>query len=453
MLLIKKYILILIFLFNSIIFIKSKQIILPFKTETNNEISNYIESLIDNRIYITTEIGEPPQNINLYLTMDSCFLMVTNSSLDSSYYNSYKSKTYLNKSKTTYYFEYFSNAYHSTENFIFQTSYDNSQRKTFNDIEFIHVLEYNINNYISSGYFGLQFPKKNKMNIFENLKKSNVISSPIFNLYYTTDKEGYLSIGELPSQNNDEKNTYSIKRTKPLPCTSDGGLNSDLCWYLKFNDIKFGDIKANRDRGAEIVPEIGFIKGTLDYKEKIIGNYFNKELETKCQLKKYEQLFLYYECDKNTNISTFKDLVFSHEEFMCDFILTKDDLFTQYGDKLYFLIVFDQHLSHGNNWELGKPFIKKYNFSYDISNKLIYYYDKNAKEKEKENKMFYKKNTLIYWIIIGILGLSVIIMIALVLGKDIFKPKKKLANELKEDIDYLYQENKEVNKETSLGIS
>ena len=449
MLLMKKYNLILIFLSNFIKFTYSNQIIFPFKTEINNEISNYIESLIDNKIYITTEIGDPPQKINLYLTMDSCFLMIANSSIDSSYYNSYKSKTYLNKSKTSYYFEYFSNAYHATENFCFQTSYDNSQKKVFNNIEFIHVFEYNANNYISSGYFGLQLPKKNKMNIFEHLKNSNVISSNIFKLYYTSDNEGYLSIGELPSPENDDKNIYSVKRANPLPCTSDGGFNSDLCWYLKFNDIKFGDIKVNRDRGAEIVPEIGFIKGTLEYKEKIIVNYFNKNLKTKCQLKAYEQVFFYYECDKDSDISSFKDLVFSHQEFMCSYVLTKDDLFKKFGDKLFFLIVFDQHLSYGNNWQFGKPFVKKYNFSYDIGSKLIYYYVKNEKEKDRIKG----KNTLIYWIIIGVLGLCVIIMVTLVLAKVFYKPKKKLANELKEDLDNLNQENEENNKENSLGIS
>ena len=130
--------------FNLFIFIKTNQIILPFKTEEINikllESSNYIESVKDNKIYITIEIGDPPQKVNLYITMDTYFLLVANSSIDSSYFNSGKSKTYYNSSKSDYYFEYFSNAYYAYDNFIFQTSYDSSKTKLFNNIEFIHPM-------------------------------------------------------------------------------------------------------------------------------------------------------------------------------------------------------------------------------------------------------------------------------------------------------------------------
>ena len=53
----------------------------------------------------------------------------------------------------------------------------------FKNIEFIHVLEYSASNYILSGYFGLQLPKKNKINIFDNFKKSNAISSTKMNIH------------------------------------------------------------------------------------------------------------------------------------------------------------------------------------------------------------------------------------------------------------------------------
>ena len=454
----KKYILFFIVLNNFILFIKSNQIIFPFKTEDINiESSNYIESVIKNKIYITIEIGEPPQKINLYLTMDTCFLMIANSSIDSSYYNSDKSKTYVNTSKTSYYFEYFSNAYHATENFIFQTSYDSINTKVFKNIEFIHVLEYSASNYILSGYFGLQLPKKNKMNIFDNFKKSNAISSHIFNLFYTSDNEGYLSIGELPFQFKDNQNEYSQKKVNALPCENQNGINNDLCWYLKFNDIKFGDIKVNRERDADISPDFGVIKGTQEYMEKIKINYFDKLFGNKCNLNLYENSLYYYECDKDVNISSFKDLIFSHEEFMYNFVLTKDDLFIQYRDKIYFLVVFDKFLSYGNNWILGKPFIKKYNFSYDADSKLILFYTnanevKEAEKNKIKNKIIEIPNTFGYWIIIGILVLCVLVMALLVIIKVFYQPKKKLANELKEDIDYSNQENSGNYKENSLGI-
>lgn len=456
MFLLKKFKLIFIFslllFFNFIIFTNSNQIIFPFKTEEiNDESLNYIEGIQDNKIYITIEIGKPPQKIKLYLTMNTCFLLIANSSIDSSYYNSEKSNSYVNISKNTPYFEIFTNAYLSKENFNFQTSYDKTNTKEFTNIEFMHVLEYSSSAYISPGYLGLQLPKKNKMNIFDNLKISNAISSHIFNLNYTSDNEGFLSIGEFPSQYNENNEKDVIKRTTALPCNNDYASNNDLCWELKFNDVEFGDIKVNRDRGAEIIPELGFIKGTKEYQTKIQENYFSKYHNNNCKLNNYGSFFYYYECDKNIDISSFKDLVFSHQEFMYDFILTKNDLFKEYKDKIYFLIVFDYYLKYGDNWKLGKPFIKKYSFVYNAESKHIYYYDKqNGNRKGKENGGSSK--TYIYWIIIGFLGIAMIVMIALVLTKIIFKPEKKKANELtenNEDIDYTNQGD----KENSLGIS
>ena len=137
---------------------------------------------------------------------------------------------------------------------------------------------------------------------------------------------------------------------------------------------------------------------------------------------------------------------------MYNFVLTKDDLFKEYGDKLYFLIVFDKFLSLNNYWILGKPFIKKYSFLYDIDSKQIYFNvnDNNIKENEGGS------NFIIYWVIISVLGLCVIIMISFVLIKIFLKPKKKKANELKEDIDFLNEEsnnNDNDNNKNNLGIS
>ena len=53
---------------------------------------------------------------------------------------------------------------------------------------------------------------------------------------------------------------------------------------------------------------------------------------------------------------------------MEEFVLTYDDLFMEKGDKLFFLVVFD--LSNSKiTWLLGKPFLKKYFFSYNYDKK------------------------------------------------------------------------------------
>ena len=444
------FIISLIVYFSIISFISTEQIIIPFKTEPINiDSSKYIESITYNKIYITIDIGEPAQKINLYLTMDTSLLLIADSSINDSYYNIGKSNTYLKIGKIDQsYFEYYSKANYANDSFHFPTSYDNSSKKKFNNIQFIHIIEYSEQKYLSSGYFGLQLPKKNKkINIFEN------INSYIFNLKYTSDSEGYLSIGEF------NKNEEGVKRAKALPCINDNYIYNNLCWYLKFNDIKFGDIKVNRQREALIAPELGFIRGSNEYRQKIEENYFDKILKGKCTLKLSENNYYYYECEKNTDLSSFKDLVFFHQDLMHNFSLTKDDLFITYGDKIYFLIVFDKFLSSEEFWKLGKPFIKKYNFTYDIDTKQIYFYDHNFDKHNsgdhKNIEKFGSQKYNILLVIIGVLCLSVIIMIALVTTKIILQPKKKKANELKDDFDYINEDskNKNNNNQDFFGIS
>jgi hypothetical protein len=366
--------------------------------------------------------------------MDTNYLIIANSSIDNSYYNNEKSITYKNISfLDNYFLEYFKKGYLAKETFLFKTSLNNNEKQKFNNIEFIHALEYKDNIIKNSGYFGLQIPKKYKPNIYKSLKKENVISEEYWNLKYTSDDKGYFILGEYPSEYNDEIN---VRKTNALPCTEE---NTNLCWHLKFNDIKFGEINVNRDRLAEITPELGFIIGTGEYEQKISENFFNK-FNNKCQKKSTEDYkYNYYECDKDFDTSNFKNLEFIHTDLEFDFIMTKDDLFKIYNNKIYFLIIFSVYSE--KSWKLGKPFIKKYNFGYNTDNNKIYFYHKEEKVDESKNN----SNT-IYYIVIGVLGIGAIIMAIFVIINKYFKPKRKIANELKEEI------NISSNQDNALGI-
>ena len=51
----------LLIIFSTFYLIKPKKIVFPFKTEISDILSsNYIDKYIQNKIYITTEIGSPP---------------------------------------------------------------------------------------------------------------------------------------------------------------------------------------------------------------------------------------------------------------------------------------------------------------------------------------------------------------------------------------------------------
>jgi hypothetical protein len=89
-------------------------------------------------------------------------------------------------------------------------------------------------------------------------------------------------------------------------------------------------------------------------------------------------------------------------------------------------------------FELGKIFLKKYFFSYDIDRKTISFYNKNIPINTKvENNENNNKSFSIYLIIGGILFIITACVIGFFFGKKCYeKVRNKRKNELEEDYDY-----------------
>jgi hypothetical protein len=207
-------------------------------------------------------------------------------------------------------------------------------------------------------------------------------------------------------------------------------INNDFSWTFSFTDIKIGKQKLTIYRLADYSPQLGLIKGTSEYLA-IIKPYFEslgkcKLIEIEFKNEKYE----YYECEKNTNINNFEPLIFVHQELENNFVLTKDDLFIDYNEKKYFLILF-QKGAYKQKWELGKPFTKKFKFSFEHESRNILFYKdlKQIEEKNDESKI--KSIIIIIGAIIGIVALIGGIYIG---KKFCSQKKKKKANELEDEI-------------------
>ena len=86
-------------------------------------------------------------------------------------------------------------------------------------------------------------------------------------------------------------------------------------------------------------------------------------------------------CDKNKivddiffDISTFPSLNFYHREMNYTFHLTYKELFIEINDIYYFLIV--DILTNNDYWQLGVPFLRKYQTTFNIDTRKIYFYNK-----------------------------------------------------------------------------
>ena len=85
--------------------------------------------------------------------------------------------------------------------------------------------------------------------------------------------------------------------------------------------------------------------------------------------------------EKEFKIYEFPSLYLFKEEFNFIFELNYKDLFKEIGDQYYFLIVYFPFSS--TNFELGKPFLKKYQLSYNVDMSTIHFYQKNDENKKE----------------------------------------------------------------------
>ena len=436
-------------------FIASKKIIIPFKTSYYSNI-DYIKSLLYNHIYTQLEIGDNKQIVNLGISTEESLFAVESSYINESNYNSKKSTSYKNNTKLHIIndnFHKYSEGDILNDTFYFYDSFSMKDIKAFNNIMFGYITKIGKNysrdeiGYLDNtkklinGAIGLKitvdYNYENHPSIIKSLKNLNLIENLVWSINYTNDKEGYLILGEHPYQYDSE--SYSEDKRRKTPCSTTEGEKRDFSWTFSFTDIKVGSNKLNSYRNADYSPQYGLIIGTSEYFS-LIKSYFEK-LE-KCVLLEIEyrkNKYSYYECDKNINNNNFEPLVFVHNELENNFYLDKDDLFIDYNNKKYFLVLFQKESSE-QKWALGKPFVKKYQLFFDHESKNILYYEKIAKEESEIN----------YLLIVVIILLSIAaVIIGIIFGKFLVSNKKKKANELDDEINKNYDNNDDYNK---LGV-
>ena len=245
----------------------------------------------------------------------------------------------------------------------------------------------NINN-ITFGILGLQLFPKYRYEVLDNfivqLKKKKYIDNYFWNIIYNDDDTdtGFLNIGELPECYNDS-NYY--KETKALKN------QFFLEWDFYFDEIYFiqnntkifinrnnEDKKINKDINALIDLNSGLIMAPYDYylliKKYFFDYYINASVcfENKAKINtNLEKIYFYCKKDKfdiDNNIINFPSLYFYHKDFNFTFELNEHNLFKNFENYYYFLVLFN---NYGKEWELGKIFFEKYKFYFNQDTKII----------------------------------------------------------------------------------
>jgi len=305
---------------------------------------------------------------------------------------------------------------------------------------------------------GLRLPSENlnqykdyDINIIGQFYRKKIINSYEWFIEYNNDLNPKLIIGVEPFIY--DKNKYSYNNSKKIEGKSIYLIGGDYYWKIEFTQIYFL-INQKRElidfRKASLEPSFNFIKGPMDYFKFINETFFNNFFEqNKCFIGNYRistNIYSLYYCENKEEIKkelkkNFININLLHRFLEKEFVLNYDDLFLEKNNKIYFLIIFDTSVR--NNWIFGKPFLKKYFFSFNYDQKILTFYETNNNEENKDDD---DKDKYYKWILIIIIIILVIIFttIGFFLAKYIYNYKKRKATELNNEYNEDdYNKNKE----------
>ena len=445
--------LILIFAITLIKRVDTNYIIIRFKVikdrekDKLNDFNDYFNFFEYLSFYGEISLGTPQRKILAKLSFDDYGVSVLNKGCDyddiiEPYDLQNSSSSFVKLSNKTFYYKSFYDAFYAEDvlyvdknNFKFKFIYSqNDNGKTSTCVNFgFKVYSQNLN----------EIPE---INFINQLKSNNIISNYDWSILYDDDgkfESGIFLIGIKPHE-------YKPKYFNEKYIFNSGSFGDITIPYynIRMSQIYF-ELNNNISEKVLIddydnlilVPTKGLIKATQDYEQKIEKYFFNKYIiQNKCYKeykdknnKKSDRTFV---CNNENQLKedmkkNFPILKFVQQNFVCTFELDYNDLFLEKGDKIYFLIYFFSNYQQ-SSWYIGYPFLKKYFFSYNFENKLVYFYNNDLyKEQNEENSTNNNNNKSIYLIILIVIICSIIAVgIGFLISKIINKKQKKKSSEL-----------------------
>ena len=438
------------------------------KSESDTSMVN----ILNNRLYLNLSIGTPSQIIPFELDSTCQTFSVSNF-----YFNKNISSTFEQFNKNPIYF-----AYELIEIGYNSKDVINIDNSIHNNLYFILGERYPSKKRNQLGIVGLHIPEHKMEGVFHflaSLKEAGIINSYTWTLKFfdnislsdlvnfKRDKDnllGELIIGDEPSNYENDKFIYNeTEFHKITPSSKNGNTN----WELEFNNIylSFPENQNNSiityqgNKVVEIVINFSYIlcpKLFLDFlKEQFFSQYITDKV---CSAKILDYSYSYIECENNSTfkVESFPNICFEHAGFETTFNLTYKDLFIEdkKNNKYIFLIYAKDY---SNNWVIGTPFLRKYQFVFNNDLKFIGYYrqiyhnegnsdDESLRELNKSKKV----KTVVVVILIIIFSL-LLIFIGMTIQRKYFNKNRKIrANELEENFSYESSNNKEVNNDNKI---
>ena len=399
---------------------------------------NIMNNLIENNIYTTLTLGTPEQKIPVLIKINEheSYIAGTESTGNYSKFNEKNSITFKTDQKETKYFSDFVYAYKSKDTF-------NINSKKYEEFDFYLGTKETFSNPLSySGILGLgkkvNCYDKNQSNVLESfieqLQRRKIIKNQVYYIKYLNENKGQIIIGDYPHEINKKNyNEINLRTSKGVY-----DFDCDGYWDFYFDNVTYNNKKINEfpQFHVKFQLEQGVIE-VGNYFYNIVNNYF---IQNKCVEKIIEGYSNYYSfnCEGNVDISKFPNLTFYQKVLDMEFTLTYKDLFYFFDNRHYFLIIINCNPKSSTYWIMGTPFFKKYLSVFDVSftKEKIGFYLKEGNNENKENIVVheeYKHYKISFFIsVVIIIGLIILLYYIFIRW-----PRKKRANELLDDFEYI----------------
>ena len=446
-----------------------------FKSDNNiDEITpeEVIQKLYYKNLITKIDIGNPSQKISFLIETNkrNFFLSSSNPSKNSS--EKGEDSKYYQFTYDESYNELSSSLYKTNKcEVVFHLSYGYSEYCYSND-----TLHFNINNTNVDQVFRFKIVKNNDGNVsgcigllyndsfFEKtrsfiteLKAANLID----NYYWFFDFDEFsplekklkvqFILGGLPHEIFPNKYSFSDLETT----SSEEIWLAGLGWRLNLNKI-YIDNQENKPIfledaimtfNYEIYNIISSSKFQFEIRDLIMDELV---AQNKCFISNFSQdiytnnnLTFYY-CLKSVKDILYKkipNIKFFLVKFSYTFEITKEELFYEKGDYIYFNILFASFESKNIHWIMGQIFTIKYLFFFNSDTRQIGFYKKVTPNPVIDEVVPNNGISNVLIIILVAIGIAIIFLfIGLVLGKKIFGWRRKIiANELNDELDYEYK--------------
>ena len=406
------------------------EILLPIKI-IENENFNEINNIIMSNLYISTKIGSNKQIIDLLLKFSTYQIYLSDYSINKNYYNYNKSNSFIiYDSNSTFYLEDFKKHFFCKDNFYL----NNIKITQLNFVLAKELLYYNI-----SGCFGLKMNDENfnvdtEFNLIKQLKKKNIINSYCFTLLFDNNNNDKILIGDYPHEIKTFNDKYLFEENNFF-YTKSYFKDDFFSWSFLFDNITHNNQSVYHNYNiGELQIEMGGLVAPNYFQEMINNSFFKVLFETKkCEIKITNiSLFkyFYYICNNDISIKEFKEINFYIKDIRLNITLNYEDLFIKRNDKYIFLIFFKEYSF--KKWILGKPFLKKEIFTFDLDKKIIGFYKNKNYYVINKNKINKK---LVLILLLSFIIIIILIGILLHIKKKV-NFRKKYANELNDQYEY-----------------